>query len=100
MPNTQTDERRIDSKEIIERLDQLAEQVRQLSDLTKKLSAGFPGDDPGGHRVYHEAVIRKIEARAEFWQKMTFDLAKYGIIGLAGWAFVALWQAAIRSGKL
>lgn len=94
------DERRLDSKQIIERLDQLAEQVEQLSELTKSLAAGFPGGDPSGHRVYHEAVIRKIEARAEFWQKMTFDLAKYGIIGLAGWAFVALWQAAIKSGKL
>ena len=94
------DERRIDSKQILERLDQITEQVQQLAELTHKLAAGFPGDDPGGHRVYHEAVIRKIEARAEFWQKMTFDLAKYGIIGLAGWAFVALWQAAVRSGKL
>lgn len=93
-------ERRVDSQEILDRLDQITDQVRQLTELTKKLSSGFPGDDPGGHRVYHEAVIRKIEARAEFWQKMTFDLAKYGIIGLAGWAFVALWQAAIKSGKL
>ncbi len=54
---------------------------------------GFPTDDPDGHRIWHESEIKRIKDRAEFWQKMTYELSKYGLIGFIGWAAYALWQA-------
>lgn len=73
----------------------LAETVRQL----ERLAAGFPSADPDGHRIYHEALIKRIEARTAFWQKLGFELAKYGLFGFAAWAFYALWTAFLKGPK-
>lgn len=65
----------------------LANELRQLMDNA------FPFGDPHGHRSAHEASIRKAEARAEFWKKMTFELSKWGLFGFLGWAAFHLWNA-------
>jgi len=54
---------------------------------------GFPGDDPTGHRMAHEEDMRRIKARSDFWQKMSFEIGKYGLLGFLGWACYALWNA-------
>ncbi len=90
---------RRDNALIIRRLDEIAAHVTTLSATTERLALGFPGDDPAGHRAYHEAVIRRIEARAAFWQKLTFELVKYGVLGFLGWSAFALWQAFLRGPK-
>jgi hypothetical protein len=61
--------------------------------MVKATNAAFPAGDPDGHRRHHEAVIAKAEARAKFWQTMVIELSKWGLIGLAGWAVIALWQS-------
>lgn len=59
----------------------------------------FPDGDAGGHKMWHEATIRKIEARAKFWETMKTELAKWGLIGFCGFAAVALWKSFIEGPK-
>lgn len=61
--------------------------------IAKLLSAAFPAGDPDGHRRHHELVIKQAEERAAFWKVMRTEIAKWGLIGFLGWAFVSLWQS-------
>lgn len=61
-----------------------------------RFSKAFPNDDPDGHRRFHEAEIRRAEARAEFWEKMRFEVVKWGLFGFLGWAAYQLWIAFIH----
>ena len=82
--------------------------VQQIHDNTvaidKKLTDGlasirteaFPEGDADGHRRHHEAVIKAAEDRAMFWRGLRVELAKYGLIGFAGWAVYALWNAFLQ----
>ncbi len=90
-----------------QKLDDLNEAVRDTANELRAhadgetariaaIAAGFPDGDPDGHRRYHEAEIKRIERRADFWQKMRLELAKWGLIGFLGWAAVALWQQALK----
>lgn len=72
---------------------QLAEEIKKLMD------SAFPFSDPYGHKRAHEAQIEKAAARAEFWRKMSFELAKLGLLGFVGWAAMRLWEAAVQGPK-
>lgn len=61
-----------------------------LNDLVKR---SFPNEDPEGHRRYHEAEMNYMEARAEFWRKLLFEVSKYGLIGVVGWLAYTVWVA-------
>jgi hypothetical protein len=61
-----------------------------VADLMLK---AFPEGDPEGHRKDHEAQLRAVEARAEFWRKMLFEISKYGLLGVVGWLAVKIWVA-------
>lgn len=56
----------------------------------------FPEGDPDGHRKHHEAVIKAAEAKAEFWEKMRYEIAKYGLIGFLVWAGGYLWLGLLQ----
>lgn len=62
----------------------VAEAIRGIDELRR----AFPGGDWDGHRRYHEAVIKRIEAREQFYQDLRTDLATKGlwavIIALGG----------------
>ena len=62
------------------------------AEVAKLMAAAFPEGDPHGHKAAHLAWIHKTEARAEFWEKLKYELSKWGLIGFFGWAIVALWQ--------
>lgn len=53
----------------------------------------FPEGDADGHRLAHLKQMEAIEARAEFWKKMLFEVSKYGLIGVVGWVALKLWTA-------
>lgn len=55
----------------------------------------FPEGDADGHRKAHEAQMAAISARAEFWQKMVFEISKWGLIGFCGWVALKLWTGFI-----
>jgi len=49
-----------------------------------------------GHREAHEVWIAESIARKEFWNKMKFELAKWGFIGFLGWGLVQLWLGVLH----
>jgi hypothetical protein len=59
--------------------------------LRSLMNDAFPEGDADGHRMAHEAQMREIENRAAFWEKMRFEIMKWGLIGFLGWAAVQLW---------
>lgn len=61
-----------------------------------KVRSAFPGGDMMGHRAYHEEVIAQIKDRREFWKKLSFELAKWGLIGFLGWLVIQVWHGALK----
>lgn len=82
-------------------LDRLLDQKLEgrFAEMERIIRSGFPADDMAGHRAYHEAVIRRIEERAEFWRKLRLELAKWGLLGFLGWLIVAAWQHLLHGPK-
>jgi hypothetical protein len=68
----------------------LVDREKIIADILEK---SFPGGDPDGHRRYHEASIKKAEASAKMWADIQVSTAKWGIVGVLGWAVYVLWQA-------
>jgi hypothetical protein len=64
-----------------------------------QFKSAFPAGDPKGHCEWHLAEIERIRSRKEFWQKMTFELAKWGLIGFLGWVVLQLWHGALQGPK-
>ncbi len=85
------------------KLDNLADFVRtSATDQAQRLdslASGFPSGDPARHRRYHEAEIKRIEARAEFWSKLRLSVTQWGLLGFLGWAAVSLWQEFLKGPK-
>lgn len=59
----------------------------------------FPEGDAAGHKKYHLASIKAAESKAAFWDKMQFELVRWGLIGFAGWAVYQLWQGFLNGPK-
>lgn len=78
--------RRLDDQRHAESL-ALAEAVATL------MIKSFPEGDAEGHRKMHEAEMKAVEARAEFWKKLLFEITKYGIFGVLGWLALKIWVA-------
>lgn len=72
--------------EISERL------MHELIGRVDGLYHAFPDEDPNSHRRYHDAISEKMEARAEFYQKLHIELASKGLWALGGLLIVALWS--------
>ena len=93
-----------------QKLDDLNEAVRDTANELRAhadgetariaaIAAGFPDGDPDGHRRYHEAEIKRIEARAEFWKKLRLSVTQWGLLGFLGWALVSLWHEFLKGPK-
>lgn len=77
--------------------DHMLNETKELAEMvTSIMQRSFPEGDPEGHRKYHEASIMKAEANAKFWQTMSLELSKYGLLGFLGWALYALWSAFLQ----
>lgn len=74
----------------------LADHAQTEGQRISGIEQGFPDGDPSGHRLYHEMVIRRAEQRAEFWQRLSVELAKWGLIGFLGWLAVAAYHEAMK----
>lgn len=59
--------------------------------LLNKLLEAFPNKDIEGHRLYHESIISRNRDIGEFFKKLTFELAKWGLIGLISFLIYAAW---------
>ena len=96
-----------DVKEYIEmsiarRFDSMSMRLDRIQESIDHYSSGFPGDDPTGHRIYHESLIEKNKAYADLGRKLLFELTKWGLIGFLGWLAIAGWHdivSTIRGSK-
>lgn len=85
------------------KIDELTEFVRSSTSnqaqRLESLASGFPSGDPARHRRYHEAEIKRIEARAEFWSKLRLSVTQWGLLGFLGWVLVSLWHEFLKGPK-
>lgn len=89
---------------ILSLLHQLRDELRAHMDgeearFDSILQRSFPGGDPIGHRLVHEAQMKAVLDRSAFWSKMRFEITKYGLIGFLGWGVFALWLALLKGPK-
>jgi hypothetical protein len=104
-------ERRQDaSAALIHLVDALTQQVHQLNDKLDAHMASIPAErealikdlilravpngDLDGHHDYHKAAIEAQRKKAEFWEKMKYELAKWGLFGFICWAILFFGNAA------
>lgn len=66
------------------------------SNLKTLMDSAFPEGDAAGHRRVHEADILRVEASAQFWQKMKFEITRYGLLGFLAWSMYYLWKAFLK----
>lgn len=62
---------------------------REIKTVAATMRAAYPDGDADGHRRYHEALIRKAEMRARFWETLLTELVSKGL-----WALVIFLAAA------
>lgn len=82
----------MDINDLIKRVEQLESQ--QFCNTTCDAMKAIPNGDADGHRRYHEAVIKKMEARAEVWLEVQKAVAKWGALGVVAWAATSMWHEA------
>lgn len=63
---------------------------REVRDKLDELRRAFPGDDPEGHRRFHEALIAESAARKAFWSDLRGRLIEKGI-----WAVLVFLVGAV-----
>ncbi|AQG98596.1 hypothetical protein A9R05_06920 [Burkholderia sp. KK1] len=73
-------------------LEVLEKDLKVVIDRVDDLAKGFPDSDPDGHRRAHEALIRKAEERAKFYEDLRGELAKKGVWAVLVLIGIALWQ--------
>lgn len=71
-------------------LEVIEKDIKVLTDRVDDLTRGFPNGDPDGHRLYHEASIKRIEARTRFYEALRAELAKQGL-----WSLIVFMGAAL-----
>lgn len=64
-------------------LEVLEKDLKVVIDRVDDLAKGFPAGDWEGHRLYHEAIIRRANERAELYKALREEIAKKGL-----WAFL------------
>lgn len=70
--------------------------MRTVEERLEALEKAFPNSDPEGHRRYHEAEIRKLHEHTERMASLKYEVAKWAVLAIIGWAAVALWGVFVR----
>jgi len=60
--------------------------------IEETMKNAFPGGDPHGHKMYHEAQIQWLQNRNAFFREVLMHIAKAGIFGGLVVIGVALWK--------
>jgi hypothetical protein len=103
---TQEPDQRQNDKAIMELIKAMFVELRQMRDEAKimrtdlhihiqdeklVINHAFPEGDTDGHRMAHEAWIKKAEESAKFYSDMRSTLAKWGLFGLISFLVAAAW---------
>lgn len=70
--------------------------VERYMETHTNVMEAFVDKDAVAHRRAHEVWIAESQQRAAFWLDMRNSMAKWGLIGLAGWIFMQLWTGALK----
>lgn len=70
----------------------LEKDLKVVMESVDDFAKGFSGGNWEGHRLYHEAVIKKMEGRAKLYEDLRSELAKKGMWALLVLIGIALWQ--------
>lgn len=102
---TQEPDQRQNDRAIMELIKAMFVELRQMREEAKTLrndlhvhiqdeklviNHAFPAGDTDGHRMAHEAWIKKAESQAKFWEDMRSKLATGGLLALAGFLGTAV----------
>jgi len=77
-------------------------ELSEIKDMFSHVNSAFVTDEEAkpdykGHAAAHQAWIDAQRARRDFWNKMTFELVKYGLLGFLGWLLVQIvWPAIVK----
>lgn len=83
-------------------LEVIEKDIKVLTERVDDLARGFPNEDPDGHRLYHDAVIKRMEARTRFYEALRAELAKQGVWSLIvfiGGAIIYYVRAKFAGGR-
>ena len=61
-----------------------------VAEIRSDIAAAFPDGDAKAHCEYHREIMEQIKARKEFWQKMRYEIYRYGLIGFCIWLVAQL----------
>ena len=103
--NRLASERRHD--DVVSRLDALShstisiieKQNALITELSKTIKRGFPGEDPDGHRRAHETIIQDEKDRREFRLKLKHGVVQWVVIIVLGWLGIVVWNAFLQGPK-
>lgn len=103
-PNSYPPERRTQPTEVERLMRQVLLGMEHLetslkNEIRQIAMDAFPEGDAAGHKRYHLASIKAAENKAAFWDKMQFELVRWGLIGFLGWAAYQLWAAFLHGPK-
>lgn len=77
----------------------LAEIKEMFTDVNSAFLVDQRSNKPDyvGHAAAHMAWIDAQRARKDFWNKMSFELTKWGLLGFLGWLLAsAVWPAIVK----
>jgi hypothetical protein len=76
--------------DIAQKFDSISIHCKRIEAMINRYASGFPDDDPEGHRKAHESLIRRNERISALCDKLLFEIAKWGLLGLLGWVIYAM----------
>lgn len=78
---------------------ELRNSINELAAKVDSFMLAFPGKDFRSHCEYHQLLIDAARARKDSWQKVRYDLMRYGVIGFLIWTGYAMWKAFLLGPK-
>lgn len=78
----------------IESADRQSDTDRKISEINNRLedvlTSAFPEGDADSHRLYHESLIKRNEAREQLWKEVRARLITHGLLAAGGVLILAL----------
>lgn len=87
-------------REHAENREDTADFKREVRDKLDDLMRAFPGNDPEGHRRFHDALIAESAARKAFWSDLRGRLLEKGIWAVLVFLAGAVWFSPRKSHDL
>jgi hypothetical protein len=82
-------------EENVDRQSDTDKKIGAISDrLEQVLTSAFPNGDADSHRLYHESLIKRNQARENLWNEVRAKVITHGLLAAAGVLILALMHYA------